>query len=301
MRVNFKKKNIRYGPLLFAWRNFVSGSSIWQYSQLAQVGVRRYSVRELSVEKEPQRQVLELKWDQDIRGFIKSDEQSNGDEEGRARNGYHKQGALVGIPWGKTRSLGANKRKVRVAPLRSISRKLEDADLQKRDGGDGGQVYMMLSCLRQGDIQRAEDILWKIMEKERQEVNGKRQEIRENNEIFETCLSALLAAQDEANLEYMLKIMKTYLHLLPGNTKIPPARCLAYILHCACENKDMNFGNKAIMEITYDWTNKYLKKIREILQHKDILTEYDLQRIEGVGGVNEECIIVTNMFIDQVE
>lgn len=189
----------------------------------------------------------------------------------------------------KTESKATKKRKVRVAPLRTTARKAEDAmyGLGQIQGEgqsvEENQVYVMLACLRNGETGRAEEVMWKMMEASSSSSGPRSRAIAET---LESCFSALLAAQPPTDLEVMMAIVKRFTAYL-GPREVPPSRCLAYILHCACEvetegNAGRDKANKVIVEVTYDWTNNYGRKLREVLHHTDILTESDLQRIEGV-------------------
>lgn len=241
--------------------------------------------------------MLDLKWDQDQCVFVDPHETESSSNSAE----FYEKGAVDGDDFGvlgvpskknKTDVKATKKRKVRVAPLRTTARKAEDAIYgigQSGEGTEENQVYVMLACLRKGEIDRAEEVLWKLMETSS---SGSGPRSRATAEMLETCLSALLAAQPPSDLEGMLAIVKRFTAYL-GAKGVPPARCLAYILHCACDTEtetetetdqeaSRDKANKVIVQVTYDWTNNYGRKLREVLHHTDILTESDLQRIEGV-------------------
>lgn len=305
MRALLKRNGIEYGIRILRPQCHSSACTALQPISTT----RHYSVKQPETDhqllsRNTSADLLQLKWDQVTRAFSEIEPEAVNN-----LSGYKKQGELLvasrpGEKAGPGSSSEPKKRKVRVAPLRAISRRAQDSAQKHSTGdssGDEERVYMLLACLREGDTKRAEGILWNILDKHSR--NRDRNRLEENNtgafrttvadraseDVFETCLAALLAAQDQTDLNCMMSMTKMYVQYLPkdiNDTRTPPARCMAYILHCACELEDMSEGNKTIVEITYDWTNNYAKKLKELLQHSDILTEYDSQRISGVGKLN---------------
>lgn len=289
MRLQFQRKDFRCGVIVVlrnSWRD--GGPNAPRL--LARPRSRQFShTAILGVEEEPRKRslsvpdMLELKWDQDARAFVKP--------VGENTEVYLSKGGLVSNPWGKKSTSNDKRRKVRVAPLRNIARRAECIQQAGRDGVDEEQVYMLLSCLRAGDTERAEKLLWKLMlEYQNSESAAGGGQYRRSSEELEMCVSGILAAYEPNDLDRMMRLLKKFTRNLPKGARIPPARCVAYILHCACESEDVEKGTKIVVEVVYDWEKTYGRKMREIQQHQDILTEADLQRLERVSSIKAACI-----------
>ena len=214
--------------------------------------------------KDVTKDILELKWDNENRIFVKSPE-----------DGMLDQASLEyeSTPLSKkTATDKGEKLRKRSPPIELISRKANNLiDGLDRDGN--GEIYMLLASLREGFVDRAKHLLWKLM----------KADPPPEDDVLETCLSGILARWDENDLNGFLEILDTYMENLQSDLKVAPSRCLAYILHCSCISKDLKTADKVIAEISNYWIPNYNQKMRNVLQHQDILTQYDIQRIKNVS------------------
>lgn len=216
--------------------------------------------------KDGSKDILEMRWDNKTKIFTKLNDD---DIQDQASFKYESKTLVREMESNKLEKKPPRKR---APPIENTARKA-DSLIDGLNSDDNGEIYMLLASLREGLVDRAKHLLWKLMKND--------PPLR--NDVLETCLSGILAQWDETDLTGLLEILENYMENLPTHQKVVPSRCLAYILHCACISKDSKTGNKIIAEISNYWTHNYNQTMRNILQHQDILTVYDIQRIKNVS------------------
>jgi hypothetical protein len=215
--------------------------------------------------KDVTKDILELKWDNKNRIFVKSPVDGMSDQVSLE---YEFKPLNKKTATNKVRE-GPRKRS---PPIELMARKANNL-IDGLDNDGNGEIYMLLASLREGFVDRAKHLLWKLMKNDPPPAD----------DVLETCLSGVLARWDENDLNGLLEILDKYMENLGSDPKVVPSRCLAYILHCSCVSKDLKTADKVIAEISNYWTQNYNQTMRNVLQHQDILTQYDIQRIKNVS------------------
>lgn len=282
MAVLYYRRDIKYGitsllQRLYRFRNFTVRNLVTQPGS-------RFSIRGTSSDKKPTTKPLDLKWDTESRTFTKP----NGD----GPTLYQGLGPDFDLDFSVSPN-GKRKRKPHLPKLSLVADKAERQKVQDRltlgyEEGGVAQLYMVLGCVREGELERALDIVKRLeaAHVKRQHASGLGVSEGAGAEFFrllEMCISALLSAIDPLDLAEMMRVLSECALELPRQSKAPPARCLAYVLHCAYEHPDFEKGNKVAVELCHDWTSVHGRKLAELEQHGDILTEADIQKLRGVS------------------
>lgn len=76
----------------------------------------------------------------------------------------------------------------------------------------------------------------------------------------------------------------------------PPARCVAYILHYACNLEDVIKSHSIISDQTRKW-KKFGKSIESVFMHEDILYEQEREYVSSVVSNMYRYIIITGDYL----
>lgn len=107
-------------------------------------------------------------------------------------------------------------------------------------------------------------------------------------ELTASAFSALIyemASDIDLAIEYVDKFVGGFRE----NYDSPPARIIAYLLHCSCLLDDKEKSRRAILALVGRW-RKYGKDIEKVLDHQDILHVWDREVIASVSYIKTPLV-----------
>ena len=110
------------------------------------------------------------------------------------------------------------------------------------------------------------------------------QKISRNSNIEKTvivsCFNALIV--ELCDLEAKVDAVLSFCDKFSKFDK-PPARAVAYVLHCACNEPKASIRNDMVSRLVVLWVNDYGMSLDIVKSHGDVLSPSDVQLIDKVG------------------